>query len=177
MGCHVRKTLSWFLLLGVMVFLVFLGIGRFTAPPAAALIVQQEESANQMLYQSRQTLKDRNELSWQAIAFKRIYPNGEVSFKLRLVGFPGAVEVEHPHPLTLRTSLEQTFTATDVTQEISPDSPLASNVGQYDLQPILPQLSEVIPLQLSLPTTSGSTVVLDISPDVIQEWQAVAAYT
>ncbi|NJM68224.1 MAG: DUF3122 domain-containing protein [Acaryochloris sp. RU_4_1] len=175
MGCRLRKTLSWFLLLGTLVFLFLLGMGRFAAPPAAAMITQQEESANQILYQSRQTLKDRNELSWQAIAFKRIRPDGEVTFNLRLVGFPGEVELEHPHPLAITTSMGQAFSAADVSREIYTDTPASPNVGQYDLQLILPQLSEVVPVRLSLPTTDGSVVALDVSSEVIQEWQTVAA--
>lgn len=174
-GCRLRKTLSWFLLLGALVFLFLLGMGRFTAPPAAALMTQQEESANQMLYQSRQTLKDRNDLSWQAILFKRIRPDGEVTLNLRLVGFPGEVELEHPHPLAITTSMGQAFTAADVSQEIHTDTPASPNIGQYDLRPILPQLSDVVPVRLSLPTTDGSVVALDVSPKAIQEWQTVAA--
>ncbi|NJM65705.1 MAG: DUF3122 domain-containing protein [Acaryochloris sp. RU_4_1] len=174
MGCRIRQTLSWVILLGALVFLFLLGMGRFAAPPAAALITQQQESANQMFYQSRQTLKDRNDLSWQAISFKRIRPDGKVTLNLRLVGFPGEVVLEHPHPLAITTSMGQAFTATDVSREIDTDTP-SPNIGQYDLQPILSQLSDVVPIRLSLPTTDGSVVALDVSPEAIQEWQTVAA--
>jgi hypothetical protein len=51
-----------------------------------------------------------------------------------------------------------------------------SNVGQYDLQPLLPQLQMGIPLRLTLPTISGETVSLSISPLLIEEWQTVANY-
>ncbi|MGF1602274.1 MAG: DUF3122 domain-containing protein [Thermosynechococcaceae cyanobacterium] len=173
-GCRVRQTLSWFLLLGALVLLVLFGMGRFAAPPAAAMISQQEEGANQMLYQSRQALKDLNGMSWQAISFKRIRPAGEVTLNLRLVGFPGAVELEHPHPLAIATSMGQTFAAVDVTNEIYEETPASPNVGQYDLQPILSQLSDVMPIRLALPTTDGSVVALNVSPEAIQEWQAVA---
>lgn len=174
MWCRIRQSFSWLLLLGALVLLFLFGMGRFVTPPAAAMITQQEESTNQMLYQSRQTLKDRNGMNWQAIAFKRIRPNGAVTLNLRLVGFPGEVELEHPHPLAIATSMGQTFTAVDVSQEIDTDTPASPNIGQYDLQPILPQLSDVVPVRLSLPTTDGSVVALDVSPEAIQEWQTVA---
>ncbi|KAI9135647.1 DUF3122 domain-containing protein [Acaryochloris sp. CCMEE 5410] len=174
MWCHIRQSFSWLLLLGALVLLFLFGMGRFATPPAAAMITQQEESTNQMLYQSRQTLKDRNGMSWQAIAFKRIRPNGAVTLNLRLVGFPGEVELEHPHLLAIATSMGQTFTAVDVSQEIDTGTPTSPNIGQYNLQPILPQLSDVVPVQLSLPTTDGSVVALDISPEAIQEWHTVA---
>lgn len=175
MWCHIRKTLSWLLLVGALVLLILFGMGRFAAPPAAALISQQEEGTNQILYQSRQTLKDLNGMNWQAIAFQRIRPNGEATVNLRLVGFPGGVELEHPHPLAISTSMGQTFTAADVSSKINTDTPAGPNIGQYDLQPILPQLSDVMPVRLSLPTTDGSVVALNVSPDAIQEWQTVAA--
>ena len=47
-------------------------------------------------------------------------------------------------------------------------------VGQYDLQPILPQLKPEIPLKLSLRTASGSTVTLNVPPEAVQEWHTVA---
>lgn len=176
MWCRIRQTLSWLLLVGALVLLFLFGMGRFTAPPAAALISQQEEGTNQMLYQSRQTLKDLNGMSWQAIAFQRIRPDGEATLNLRLVGFPGEVELEHPHPLAIATSMGKTFTATDVSSEINTDTLAGLNVGQYNLQPVLPQLSTVAPLQLSLPTIDGTVVTLDVSPSVIQEWQTIAVH-
>lgn len=58
-------------------------------PPAIAAIRQLEEAPGQVVYQSRRNLKDQNGMSWQAIAFKRICPDGSRHFYLRLVGFPG----------------------------------------------------------------------------------------
>ena len=175
MWCRIRQTLSQLLLLGALIWLILSGMGSYTLSSANAVVSQLEEAPGQSVYQSRQTLKDLNGLSWQAIAFKRIQSNGDISLNLRLVGFPGAVEVKHPYPLALTTSLGQTFAAVDVTSEINADRTPDPNMGQYDLASILPQLSEVIPLQLSLPTTSGTVVTLNVLPEAIQEWQTVAA--
>jgi hypothetical protein len=168
-----QQTLSWLLLLGGLVVLLFLGTGSSIAQPAVAAIAQLEESPGQMLYQSRQTLRDRDGKTWQAIAFKRVR-NGNTEFYLRLVGFPGIVVIDRSQPLTLTTSLGQIFTATDVSEQFLSDSSTAANVGQYDLQPILPQLKPEIPLKLSLQTVSGSTVTLNVPPLAVQEWHTVA---
>ncbi len=41
--------------------------------------------------------------AWQVIAFKRIHPEGRYNISLSLVGFPGAVELDHTQPLNLTT--------------------------------------------------------------------------
>lgn len=177
MGCRVRKILSGLLLLGTVVLSVFLGLGILTTPNAAAVIRQLEEAPGQRLYQSRQTLKDQYGNSWQAIAFKRIRPDGKTSFSLRLVGFPGVVEIDRAQPLMLTNSLGKTLTATDASSDIFTESTTPEpNVGQYDLQLLLPQLRAEIPLKLTLPTTGGKSVSLSVSHSLIQEWQAVAKY-
>jgi len=177
MRCRMRKLFSWLLLLGVLVLAVLLGWGLLNPPSAAAAIRQLEEAPGQIVYQSRQTLKDQHGTGWQAIAFKRIRPNGQSSFELRLVGFPGVVEIDRSQPLTLINSLGKTLTAVDASStiftEVTKPEP---NVGQYDLQPLLPQLQMGIPLKLTLPTLSGEPVNLSISPLLIEEWQTVANY-
>ncbi len=176
MGCRIRKIFSWLLLLGAIVLGVLLGLGLLNPPSAAAAIRQLEEAPGQVVYQSRQTLKDQHGNSWQAVAFKRIRPNGQTSFELRLVGFPGVVEIDRSQSLTLTNSFGKTLTATDVTSNIFTEATQPEpNVGQYDLQPLLPQLQMGIPLKLTLPTISGEAVSLSISPLLIEEWQTVAS--
>lgn len=176
MGCRIRKIFSWLLLLGAIALGILLGLGILNPPSAAAAIRQLEEAPGQIVYQSRQTLKDSHGNGWLAIAFKRIRPNGEASFELRLVGFPGVVEIDHSQPLTLTNSLGKTLTAMDVSSRIFTEATHPeSNVGQYDLQPLLPQLQMGIPLKLTLPTLGGEAVNLSISPLLIEEWQTVAS--
>ncbi|MBO3459621.1 DUF3122 domain-containing protein [Aetokthonos hydrillicola Thurmond2011] len=174
MGCRIRKILSWLLLLGTLVLGVFLGLGFITIPNAEAAIRQQEEAPGQTVYQSRQTLKDQYGNRWQAIAFKRIRPDSTTSFYLRLVGFPGVVEIDRTQPLTLTNSLGKQLIAADASfNEIANSVP---NVGQYDLKPLLPKLQPGIPFKLTLPTTSTRAVSLIISPSLVEEWQTVASY-
>lgn len=109
------------------------------------------------------------------VAFKRIHPDGSAILSLRLVGFPGAVELDHTQPLTLTTSMGQTLTAKDVSSEISQDTPALANIGEYDIQPVLPQLHAEIPLQLTLPMITGSAIELQIPSTTLQEWQTISA--
>lgn len=175
MACRLRKLFAWWLLLGAIALGILLGLGGLNPPPAAAAIRQLEESPGQIVYQARQTLQDQQGNRWQTIAFKRIRPDGQTSFELRLVGFPGSEAIEHNLPLTLTNALGTTLTAKDTSGEIftaaaNPEPP----VGQYDLQPLLPQLQPEIPLQITLPTIEGKGILLGIPAAVVQEWQTVA---
>jgi hypothetical protein len=143
--------------------------------PAFATVTQIEEYPGQMLYQSRQNLQDQTGKSWQAIAFKRIHPEGSASISLRLVGFPGAVELDHSQPLTLSTSMGKTLTAKDISSEISQDTPTQANVAEYDIKSVLPQLQSELPLHLTLPVVTGSVIELQIPFTAIQEWQTISA--
>jgi len=176
MGCRIRQFFAWLLLLGAIALGVFIALGIFHPPIAAASIRQLVESPNQIVYQSRQTLKDQHGQTWQAIAFKRIRPDGNSSFELRLVGFPNLVEIDHSQPLRLINSLGKTLTAADTSRHIFMDISqlqLQPNVGQYDLQPLLPQLRVEMPLKLFLPTLSEA-IRLSVPSALIAEWQTVA---
>lgn len=142
--------------------------------PASAAIGQLEEAPGQMLYQSRTSLRDGESNTWQAIAFKRVRPDGSDVFYLRLVGFPDTASIDRLEPLELTTSLAQTLTASDASANIFSDSSPEPNVGQYDLQPVLSQLRAEVPLKLRLPCVDGSVVELTVPPSAIQEWQDVA---
>jgi hypothetical protein len=162
--------MRWLLAAWLCVFLVIC-----SPLTAFAAVTQIEEYPGQMLYQSRQTLRDQNGDSWQAIAFKRIHPEGSAIISLRLVGFPSAVELDHTQPLTLSTSMGQTLTAKDISSEISQDTPTPANVAEYDIKSVLPQLQTEIPLHLILPVVSGSAVNLQIPFTALREWQTIAA--
>jgi hypothetical protein len=168
-GSKIRPML-WLMAVLICILLI---VGRPML--AFAAVTQIEEYPGQMLYQSRQNLIDQTGKSWQAIAFKRIHPEGSASISLRLVGFPGAVELDHTQPLTLSTSMGQMFTAKDISSEISQDSPTQGNVAEYDIKPVLPKLQAEIPLHLTLPVVTGSAIELEIPFAAIQEWQTISA--
>ncbi|MEC4818833.1 MAG: DUF3122 domain-containing protein [Scytonema sp. PMC 1069.18] len=160
--------------LGVLIIVVFLGLGIFSSSSANAAIRKLQESPGQIVYQSRQTLRDQHGKNWQAIAFKRTYADSRSSFYLRLVAFPGVAEIDHTKALKLTDSLGKTLTATNTSSQIFTDGAKPEpNVGQYDLQPILQQLQPAIPLRLTIQTTAPKSVVLGVPPYLVQEWQTV----
>jgi hypothetical protein len=179
MRCRVRNFFSWLLILGAIASSITLGFGLFNPPSfnlpiAAAAIRQLEEAPGQMVYQSRATLKDQHGSSWQAIAFKRVRPDGQTSIELRLVGFPGIAAIKRSQPLTLTNSLGKTLTAPDASIKIFGESkPPEPNVGQYDLLPLLSQLQAEVPLQLALPIVDSEPITLSVSPSLLQEWQTL----
>jgi hypothetical protein len=172
---YIHSRFSRFFKVAILMAIVFFTLGNLTTQPALATVIKLEEKPGQILYQSRQKLSDSYHRTWQAIAFKRILPNGESSFKLRLVGFPDAVKLLHPHPLSIKIPSGQIFEATDISDEPFTDSSPVGNVGQYDLKPVIFQLPSQLQLGLSLATTDDSEINLGVSPLIVQEWQEVAA--
>ena len=175
MNCQTRKFFSWLLLIGAVTIFVLIGLGILDTPSASAAIRQLEEAPNQMVYQSRQSLKDQHGNTWQTVAFKRSRPDGNSSFELRLVGFPDLVAIDHAQPLALTNSLGKTFTAVDTSSNIFKEG-MQGNVGQYDLQPLLSELQAEIPLKISLPILKGDAISLSVPPALVAEWQTVANY-
>ncbi|MEA5480657.1 DUF3122 domain-containing protein [Pseudanabaena galeata UHCC 0370] len=175
MSCQIRQFFSWLLLISAIAIFALIGFGVIDTPSASAAIRQLEEAPNQMVYQSRQSLKDQHGNTWQTVAFKRSRPDGNSSFELRLVGFPNLVAIDHAQPLTLSNSLGKTLTAIDTSSNIFKEGAQA-NVGQYDLQPLLSELQAEIPLKISLPTLKGDAISLSVPPALVAEWQTVANY-
>jgi len=175
MSCQIRKFFSWLLLIGAITIFALIGLGILDVPIALAAIRQLEEAPNQMVYQSRQTLKDQHGNTWQTVAFKRVRPDGNSSFELRLIGFPDMVAIDHAQPLTLTNSLGKTLTAADTSSNIFKEG-AQGNVGQYDLQLLLSELQAEIPLKISLPTLKGDAISLSVPPSLVAEWQTVANY-
>ncbi len=171
-GCNRFKISPWRWLLTVCICGLLL-VG--SSLPAFAVVTQIEEYPGQMLYQSRQSLQDQAGKTWQAIAFKRIHPEGSAIVSLRLISFPGGAALDHTQPLTLTTSLGQTLTAKDISSDISQDTATLANVGEYDIKLALAELQEEIPLQLTVPTLDGKSVRLSVPAAAIQEWQTLAS--
>jgi hypothetical protein len=177
MKAHPRFWLASVLI--IFSLLVVLVIGAIVPPPAViAAIRQLEEAPGQQVYQSRQTLRDAHGNPWQAIVFQRIRPDGTRQLYLRLVGFPGTATIDRNQPLTLTNSLGKTLVARDVSSGMFTDADQPEpHVGQYDLQPILSELSAVTPIRLLLPTIDQGAIGITVPAMLIQEWQTVTTKT
>ncbi len=174
MGRYIYQVFSQFILLITLTLTIFLGSELIINSHAVAAISQLEEAPGQIVYQARQTLKDRHGNSWQAIAFKRVPPNGKATFELRLVGFPGVTVIDRTKPLVLTDSMGKMLTANDTSSTIFTD--LASpepNVGQYNLQPLLAQLQAEIPLELTIAAIDSEAINLSVPPSFVEEWQTI----
>jgi Protein of unknown function (DUF3122) len=146
----------------------------FPVLPAIAAIRQFEEQPGQTVYQTRETLKDQMGRTWQAIAFKRIKPDGTAVLYLRLAGFPGSVAIDRSQPLKLSNSLGEVLTATDASSQMFSEANVPEpHIGQYDLQPIVANLRLELPWRLTLPTESGEAVALSLPPTFLADWQTL----
>jgi hypothetical protein len=161
MGFHL-KTMIRLICLVLLILTLFCG---FSAP-ATALIRTQKESADQILSQSRHSLRDNQGDPWQVVLFKRTKKEQITSIELRLVGFPDLVKFRHPQPLIITTT-DRILSAPDQFAKASP----APNVGQYDFQQIWPQLLRSQKLQLELPLETSDPRILTLPYPVILEWQ------
>lgn len=142
---------------------------------AIASILRTADTSGAIVVQSRRTLRDSDRQSWQVIAFKRVQPDGlDDSVNLRLVGFSNQIEIAHPQPILLMDIQGRGWTAADVSDQIAVAFPQPT-VGQYQLQPVLSELSTDQPLRLEVLTQAGEVIVLRIPPALIQEWQSVAS--
>lgn len=170
MWYRIHKFLSQLVIALALVLLVLISLDNVSTQPALASIRQMEEAPGQVLIQSRHTLKDNRGSSWQVVLFKRNKADGSSMIHLRLVDFPGLADFAHPQPLTITTDAGDLFKAEDMFAEKSP----AANVGEFDLQNILPQLP-VTKLNLFLEIKGDDSTKLSIPPEVVLEWQSVAA--
>ncbi|MGE5656480.1 MAG: DUF3122 domain-containing protein [Actinomycetota bacterium] len=163
---RIRALIATVTVLNLLAIFLSLGVPL----SAKAALLKTEEAPGQMLYQSRQTLRDRSGNPWQVVLFKRVESHAPPSLNLRLVGFPDLAEISHPQPLKIITNTAQTLTAADVFSQNAP----APNVGEYDLSKIFDQLPANDFLKLSIPLKTGHNLNLTIPPSSVLEWQQVA---
>jgi hypothetical protein len=148
-------------------FLLFIVVEIDFSLSALALTRQEQESPGQWLYQSRHSLRDESGSPWQVVLFKRVKDGETAEISLRLVGFPEEIEFVHPERLTITTAKGEILVANDVFAQESP----AANVGQYEVQDILPSLPVTEAIALSLPLENPRT--LSIPTPVLLEWQSL----
>ncbi|MGQ4647725.1 DUF3122 domain-containing protein [Lyngbya aestuarii] len=171
MGRKIRQFSSRLLLLAVLLLTTLVFLGNFTNQLAVAAMRQQEEAPGQILYQSRHTLQDKTGNTWQVVLFKRAKLDNPGKVSLRLVGFPGVVEITHPQPLQIITNSGEIFQAEDLFSQ----NPPAVNVGQYNFQDVLTSLPKAVALNLCLQINDNQSIELRVPRVVVLEWQTVAA--
>lgn len=137
--------------------------------PAIASIHTYLEAADQVMWRSLQTLRDRSDQAWQVIFYKRVQAGQVTDLHLRLVGFPGQVELLRL-PLSIATGTEVWLASR---ADTAPELP--SNAEEYDWRSIVPRITADIPLELTI-SARGRKIKLLVPPFVVKEWRQVAAF-
>ena len=138
--------------------------------PAAAILRQHHESPGVLRYHAQDSLKDKQQNTWQVVLFTDHKNSPTTKYYLRLVGFPGLAEFIHPQPLEIITSQGKTLTAPDTYSISAP----AANVGQYDVTTIIPQLPDTGTLKLVTILKSDRDLSLTITKSILAEWQLLS---
>ena len=107
----------------------------------------------------------------ELVAYREGPPGGPL--RLRIVGYPGKVRLEHPTALLVSSGRRQ-WLLEDVTLE---NSKLAgdgrSAAAEFDLAPLLADLEQNRPLRLQLP---GVFDELPVPPYVVAEWRSLPTH-
>jgi hypothetical protein len=119
---------------------------------------------------SLESLRDLDYQSWQLVAYREGRPGGPL--KLRVVGYPGKVRLDHPTALQVRSGRRHWELA-----DITLDNPKLAADGraaaaEFNLAPLLAELQQDRPLRLELP---GVFVELPVPPFVVAEWRSLAS--
>ncbi|NJL46985.1 MAG: DUF3122 domain-containing protein [Leptolyngbyaceae cyanobacterium SM2_5_2] len=151
----------------VLALILAIGMLLIMASPALASIHTYHEQPGQTTHRSTQSLRDQNDLAWQATLFKRYSGDELQGIYLRLVGFPGQVTVNPHKDLLIETGTTAQWSAPY--QVDGQTKALPDNVVQYNVTAILDQLQRPIPLTLVVPV-AGSQSRLVVAPYVVEEW-------
>lgn len=165
-----EKLLSRLILLSGLVLLFFCIPVSLICPPAIAVIREYQDALGVTRYQSQHSLRDATGYAWQIVLFKQFPPDRSPQFILRLVGFPGVVELAHPQPLEITTNSGKLLTATDLFATESP----APNVGQYNVTDLITQIPQNSFLKLTLPLKGNKKFTLKVPVAIVIEWQWLA---
>ena len=134
--------------------------------PAEAQVHSHPDENGTPVVRSLESLRDLDYQSWQLVAYREGRPGGPL--KLRIVGYPGKVRIDHPTPLQVRSGRLR-WELADVTL----DNPKLAGDGraaaaEFNLAPLVADLQQDRPLRLALP---GVFVELPVPPFVVAEWR------
>ena len=140
--------------------------------PAQALVHAHNDENGTPVVRSLESLRDLDYQSWQVVAYREGPPGGPL--KLRIVGYPGKVRLDHPTSLQVHSGHFR-WELADVTlanPQLAGDGRAAA--AEFDLAPLLADLHQDRPLRLVLP---GVFVELPVPPFVVAEWRSLPLAT
>ncbi len=153
---------------GVVGLVLALLLGLAGGAPALAQVHAHPDENGVPVVRSLESLRDLDYQSWQLVAYRQGRPGGPL--RLRVVGFPGRVRLNHPTALLVRSG-RSSWELGDLTL----DNPQLAADGrdaaaEFDLAPLLADLQQDRPLRLQLP---GVFVELPVPPFVVAEWRSL----
>ena len=151
--------------------LLVLGLGLQAAPAAGMIHAHPDTTTATGVVRSLETLRDLDYRSWQLVAYRE--GGGGGPLRLRIVGYPGRVRLDHPTPL-LVSSGRRLWELEDVTlanPKLLGDGRDAA--AEFDLAPLLADLQSNRPLRLELP---GVFTELPVPPYVVGEWRQLPGW-
>jgi hypothetical protein len=140
-------------------------------PAAAMLHAHPDPTTATGVVRSLESLRDLDHRSWQVVAYRTGSPGG--ALRLRIVGYPGRVRLDHPTPL-LVSSGRRLWELADLTlasPKLAGDGRAAA--AEFDLAPLLADLDRNRPLHLELP---GVLTDLPVPPYVVGEWRSLPTW-
>jgi hypothetical protein len=159
-------------LIEVLVLTPLLALILAIAPaPGLAQIHGHPDADGTPVVRSLESLRDLDDQSWQLVAYREGPPGGPL--RLRIVGYPGKVRLDHPTALEVRSGRLR-WDLEDVTlasAALARDNRAAS--AEFDLTPLLADLERNRPLRLRLPRVFSE---LAVPPYVVAEWRRLPAW-
>ncbi|MGB5133843.1 MAG: DUF3122 domain-containing protein [Prochlorococcaceae cyanobacterium] len=144
------------------------GLGLLAPQPAGARLHAHSDEGGQPVLRSLESLRDLDDQSWQLVAYREGAPGG--ALKLRIVGYPGKVRLDHPTPLTVRSGRRR-WQLADLTlsnPRLAADGRAAA--AEFNLAPLIADLRQNRSLRLALP---GVFSELPVPPFVVAEWRSL----
>ena len=149
---------------------MLMGLVLLAAMPEMALaqVHAHSDENGQAVVRSLESLRDLDYQSWQVVAYREGQPGGPL--KLRIVGYPGKVRLDHPTALQVQSGRNH-WDLEDITlanPKLAGDGRAAA--AEFDLAPLVSGLEQNRPLRLAL---SGVFVELPVPPFVVAEWRSL----
>ena len=166
------------LLLGLMILLMGGCISSAQAAyapvygPTHLIELTFQKEADLWVYQAQDQLSDMDGRLWDVKVAKSMEPGIEGVY-LWLITRSPQVQLDAAQPLQLILNSAQQLKATNVTAQFFRGELPAHNLGQYDIQAVLPQLEQARSLQLQIPTTNDQPITLSVPSETVSEWATV----
>ncbi len=154
----------------LVIALTLVWVFAASAPAQASIHSYLEPERQTIMYRSRLSLRDNQDLAWQTILFKRVKDGEVIALNLRLISFPGQLTLNHPQSLFVEQGGIQTWELPDETLLDPQLQSVNSSLAQYDAKPLLMSLERPAPLTLTVTLEDQGQRQLLVPPYVVKEW-------